>query len=329
MSFTWPAALLALAIVPLLVALHVGVERRRATRAAALAAAGLVVTHTGAGIGRRRHLAFAVTTLAVSVLLVGVARPRSSVAVPHRTGTVVLAFDVSNSMRADDLQPTRLDAAKAAARAFVEDQPSDIEIGVVAFGDGALVSQRPTSVQADVLAAIDRLEPLGGTAIGPGIFQALNAVSPNPIDLTDQDLSGPLDDVDIGYLGWSTIVLLSDGENTRGPDPLALAGLAANAGVHVTTIGIGSPQGAVIDIDGYQVATTLDEGLLQQIATTTGGTYHRAEDAASLAEVYRSIDLRLTTKGEEHEITDLFSVTGLGLLLAGAALTVRWTGRVV
>jgi Ca-activated chloride channel family protein len=251
------------------------------------------------------------------------------VSLPRREGTVILAFDVSSSMRADDLAPSRLDAAKVAARRFVERRPGNVEVGVVAFGDAALLTQAPTDDPAAVLAAIDRLAPLGGTAAGLGIFTALDAVSEEPITLDDEALAGDLTAVDIGYLGSTTIVLLSDGENTRGPDPLQVAQLAANAGVHITTIGVGSEAGAVVDVDGFQVATVLDEAMLQGVADTTGGTYHRATDAESLADVYDDIDLRLTTEREAREVTDLFAATGIGLLVVGAALSMRWWGRVV
>jgi Ca-activated chloride channel homolog len=329
MSLRWPGLLAALLVVPLLVGLYVRLQRRRAAQTAALAASGLVSTGPAVRLGRNRHLPFLLYLAAVAILLFALARPQTSVAVPRRTGTVILAFDVSNSMTADDLEPTRLDAAKLAARSFVEDQPSSIEIGVVAFGDGALVTQTPTTERAEVLAAIERLAPLGGTAVGLGIFTALDAIVDEPIDLTTEDLDGDLDEVAMGYHGSATIVVLSDGENTQGPDPLEIAQLAANAGVHIATIGVGGTDGAIIEIDGFQVATALDEELLSGIAETTGGTYHRAEDAAALRDVYSSIDLRITVDGKQREITGLLAGVGVGLLLSGGALAMRWFGRIV
>ena len=169
---------------------------------------------------RRRHVPFAFFLAAIILLLVAFARPETSVSCPAGKGTVILAFDVSNSMRAEDLEPTRIDAAKAAARTFVEQQPSSIEIGVVAFSDGgsghAAPDQRPTS---DVLAAIDRLSPLGATSLGQGIFTSLNAIAGEPITVDPAALEGAVDDIDIGYFGSAAVVLLSDGENTSEPRP--------------------------------------------------------------------------------------------------------------
>jgi Ca-activated chloride channel family protein len=265
-------------------------------------------------------------------VLLGLAfgRPELSVGLPHMEGTVILAFDVSNSMRAEDLEPTRIDAAKSAARAFVERQPDSVEIGVVAFSDGGLVTQPPTTAKADVLAAIDRLSPLGATSLGQGLFTAINAIAGDPIAVDPAALStSDLESLDIGYYGHGAIVLLSDGENTSDPDPLAIAELASVAGVRVYPIGVGSSQGTVVDLDGFSVATALDEAVLTEIAEGTGGTYFRAEDASALAEVYDSIDLRLTTEAERTEVTAAVTGASIVLLVLGAALSLVWFGRLV
>jgi Ca-activated chloride channel family protein len=257
------------------------------------------------------------------------ARPTVSLALPAREGTVVLAFDVSNSMRADDVEPTRLAAAKAAATAFVEQQPNTIRIGVVAFGDTALTVLRPTDVRKEVLAAIDRLSVSGGTSLGQGIYTALSTIAGKPLEIDEQALERDDGEIEIGYFGSSAIVLLSDGENTTEPDPLALAELASTAGVRVHTIGLGTSEGTVVEVDGFSVATALDEELLGEIAEVTDATYDAAADADELADVYGSIDLELKRVEEPREVTALFAAGGGLLLVVGSLLSIAWFGRVI
>ncbi|MDP9464809.1 MAG: VWA domain-containing protein [Actinomycetota bacterium] len=329
MTFLWPAMLLALLAVPVLVAGYVSLQRRRARQSAELTASGLSMTGAGGQVGPRRHVPFALLLASVAVMLFAVARPQATLATPRRTGTVVLAFDVSNSMLADDIEPTRIVAAQNAARAFVEAQPSTIEIGIVAFGDGALVTQVPTKERADVLAAIDRLTPSGRTSLGQGILSSMSAIAGKPIALPDGETQNDTQPGNVEYFGSATVVLLSDGENTGGPDPIAAAELAANAGLHISTIGIGSQDGAVIEVDGFQVATVLDAELLTDIAENTGGTYYAANDAASLDEIYRSIDLRIAIEDEKTEITGLVAGAAIALMIAGGLLMMHWFGRIV
>ncbi len=332
MSFTWPAMLLSLLLVPVLAAGYVWLMRRRAAAAPALGP--LRVTDGGGGrrAAWRRHLAPALFLAALALMLAALARPTVVVALPHREGTVILAFDVSTSMEATDLAPTRMAAAKQAADAFVRDQPSSVRIGVVAFSDSAFVLQQPTNDQGDVLAAIDRIEPQGGTSLSEGMFSSLGAIAGHPIALASGTATATAApdpaSTNIGYYGSAVIVLLSDGEDTSRVDPLGVAQVAANAGVRVFPIGLGSPDGATLDIQGYQVATALNEPLLSKIADTTGGTYFRAEDAAKLKQVYGRIDLQLAVRGEELEATPLVAVVAMLLLVVGAGLTMRWFGRV-
>ena len=328
MSFSWPWMLLSLLAVPLLVVAYRSQLRRREERRAELARQGLVAP-APLGRDRLRHLTPLLLLAALALLLVSLARPTATVAEPRREGTVVLAFDVSTSMAAKDMAPTRLDAAKAAARTFVARQPSSIRLGVVAIGDSAVVSQQPTADRAQVLAAIDRLTPQGGTAIGRGIISALSAIAGKPISVDEPAQDGTVEAPDIGYYGSAAIVLLSDGENTTDPDPLEVAGLASTAGVRIYPIGVGSPQGTVLEVDGFQISTALDEQTLRHIAETTDGTYYSAEDAASLNKVYDSIDLAWTARTERREVTSWFAAAAALLLLAGAGLSVVRTGRVL
>ena len=329
MSFASPSLLVLLVAIPAVVAMYVKAVRRRSRRAAELANQGLVTTSSSSRLGRRRHVPFALFALALTALVIALARPEMNLTTPLREGTVILAFDVSNSMKAKDLEPSRIEAAKTAARAFVQKQPSTIRIGVVAFGDGAVVVQQPTNTQADVIAAIDRLSVEGGTSLGQGLYAALTAIAGKPLTIDEDALKSDLGEIDIGYFGSSTIVLLSDGENNGRPDPLDVAQIASVAGVQIHAIGIGTEQGTVVDIGGFSVATALDSALLQEVAKVSDGTYYEAADAATLAEIYKSIDLDFKTKTEHTEVTALFTTGAALLLVAGALLSVFWFGRVV
>jgi Ca-activated chloride channel family protein len=329
MSFASPWILVVLVVIPAIVGAYVSSTRHRSRRAADLAKEGLVMTSSAARIGRRRHVPFAFFAVALAVLVVALARPEMNLTTPKREGTVILAFDVSNSMSAKDLAPSRIEAAKNAARSFVAKQPSTIRIGVVAFGDGAVIVQQPTTAQADVIAAIDRLSVEGGTSLGQGLFESLSAIAGKPLTIDESALASDSGQVDIGYFGSAVIVVLSDGENNGRPDPLIVADLASVAGVHINTIGIGTEQGTVVEIDGFNVATALDSELLGKIASTADGKYFEATDAAALADVYKSIDLEFKTKTEHTEVTALFTAAGTLLLVVGALLSVFWFGRVV
>jgi Ca-activated chloride channel homolog len=328
MIFAWPWLLLSLGGIPLLVVYYRRLLRRRAARQAELATLGLVPAG-GPAASRRRHLGPALLLGALTLLCVASARPQAEVTQPRREGTVVLAFDVSSSMGATDLQPTRMDAAKSAARAFVEKQPATIRIAVVAFGESGVISQQPTTERPAVIAAINRLTPQGGTALGRGIQTSLSAIAGRTVQLDAPDGGAEAQGQEIGYYGSAVVILLSDGENTDGPDPLSAAELASTAGVEVYPIGLGSAEGTVLDIDGFQVATALDEPLLREIAATTDGEYLAAADGPALTKVYQSIDLTWTVKGEEIEVTGLFAAAAALLLLLGAGWSVVRTGRVI
>ncbi len=338
MTFAWPWMLLTALALPVLVAWYRRALRRRTARRAELAALGLVAPGTTTS-GRGRRLAPVLFLTAFGLLFVALARPQATIAQPRQEGTVVLAFDVSASMAATDLTPTRLAAAKVAARAFVQRQPATVQVGVVAFGTNGLITQRPTSDKAAVLAAIDRLTPLGGTALNRGIQASLSAILGKPVQIDDPNASGSgsgsgpgsveAQGQNLGYHGSAAVILLSDGEDTSNSDPLVAAQLASGAGVKVFPIGLGSPAGTVVQIDGFQVATTLDEAVLKQIAATTDGTYFAAADGAQLASVYASIHPTWTVRATRIEITALFAAAAALLLLAGAGLSLARTGRVI
>jgi Ca-activated chloride channel family protein len=326
-SVLYPAVLAAAALVTAAaIAGYVSVQRRRA---AALAAAGFGAP-AGGGARRaalRRHLPYALLLAALPILLVGLARPHAEVAVPRVAGTVVLAFDVSNSMSADDVTPSRLAAAQAAATGFVEEQPDTVDVGVLVFGDQALLTQAPTDDHAAAVAAIGRLSASGGTSLGQAILVALGTITGKPVTLPADGAA--VTTSDLGYWPSATIVVFSDGQDTGGPDAEAAAELAAAAGVRIQAVGVGTAAGATVEVDGYQLGTALNETLLTTVAQTTGGAYHQAGDADALADTTESIDLRLTTKKEPLELTAPFAGAALLLLMLGALLGIRWHGRIV
>jgi Ca-activated chloride channel homolog len=336
MSLIWPPMLLTLLLVPAGAWLYREIGRRRRRRAGILG--GLATDRPGAArpVPRRTAIPGALVVLGMAVLLVALARPQATLGLPVQQGTVVLAFDVSGSMAATDLEPTRMDAAKAAATDFVERQPSGIAIGVVAFSDSGLSVQVPTTDQSEVLAAIDRLTPERGTSLAQGIAAALTAIQVAESDggtdfyTNRSPVPGPTPTpapVAPGSHASAVIVLLTDGENNENPDPLAAAHAAADAGVRIDTVGIGSEGGADLDLDGFTVHTQLDAPLLRQIADLTSGSYYAADSADQLHAVYESLQPRLVISAQPVELTAALSGLGLLLLVAGAATSFAWLGR--
>ena len=333
MSFIWPPMLLAVALVPLGILLYRALEGRRRR---AIARGGLGV---GQGMARRpggvRARIPAVLFIAgLTVLMVALARPTAAVDLPREEGTVILAFDVSGSMAADDLKPTRMEAAKAATQDFVERQPPGVIIGVVAFSDAGLSVQAPTNDQATVLAAIRRLTPERGTSLGQGIRAALSTIATaenGPVtnyysNRSPAPTATPAP-VAPGSHTSAVIVLLTDGENTQPPDPGAAAQAAADQGVRIYTVGIGSAAGTTLDVDGFKVHTQLDAATLQHISDVTGGTYYAAADEQDLHKVYDELDTRLVVKPQMIEVTSLFAGASVLLLVVGGVFSLLWLGR--
>jgi Ca-activated chloride channel family protein len=329
MTFRSPGMLAALVLIPVVVAAYVSSRRRRAGRAASLAAQGLVTTDLGRRLRRRRHLPFVLFMAALALLVVALARPMGTVKTPRREATVIVAVDVSNSMAAADVKPTRIEAAKAAAHAFVRQQPAAVRIGVVAFGQSAVIVQPPTLAHADALKAIDRLSLGGGTSLGQGLLTSLDAIAGKTLTIDEAALASDSARVDIGYYGGATIVLLSDGEQTAQLDPVSMARLASVNGVRIQTVGVGTAAGTTVQIGGFTVATALDSDLLKAVATVTNGSYHQANDAAGLTAISKTIDLHFKVVTQHTEITGIFSAAAAVLLVAGALLSVLWFGRVV
>jgi Ca-activated chloride channel family protein len=326
MSVAWPWALLGLLALPLVVVAYRRLLRQQSERRADLARQGLVVPT--ARRDRWRHVAPVLLVAALAVMLLALSRPIAAVAEPRREGTVILAFDVSTSMAAKDMQPSRLDAAKAAAKGFVDKQPATVKIGVVAFGGNGIIAQQPTTDKDQVLASVNRLTPQGETSLGRGILTSLSAIAGKPI-VSNGDSEQGGGETPIGYYGGTAIVLLTDGENTSGPDPVNLADLASAAGVKIYTIGLGSAAGTVLEMGGFSIATHLDEDSLKQISEISGGAYYNATDATSLSQVYDSVQLNWVSRSMPHEITSLVAGIATLLLLAGAVVSVLRRGRVI
>ena len=298
-------------------------------RAAALASAGVVAG--GPGRGRARPGGVWFTIAGVAVLALAVAGPAASVPVSHASGTVILAMDVSGSMAATDVAPSRLAAAKQAALSFIDAQPASVDIGVVAFQQGGLEAALPTADHATVSAAVRRLTAGGGTSLGNAVLASLSAITHKTVTI-GRDGSAP----NVGYWPSATIVLFSDGQDEAegagtgadsGTD--AAASVAEKAGVHIDTVGVGTTTGTTVDVDGYHLFTALDEATLKSISQATGGTYHPASDASELDGIASSINLRLTVTNEPLPLAGAFIALALVLLAAGAVLTVTRSGRVV
>ncbi|MFN8477086.1 MAG: VWA domain-containing protein [Kouleothrix sp.] len=331
MSFLWPMMLLSLVLTPLAVLLYLRLQRRRQRALERFGSLGLFQS-TSQQRGVRRHIPSALFLLGLTILLAALARPQAAISLPRIEGTVILAFDISGSMAAEDIAPTRMEAAKATARAFVQRQPSTVQIGVVAFSDSGFAVQAPSNDQHAILAAIDRLSPQRGTSLGQGMFTSLNVLEadkrPGPSLYSTRDTAPTPAPVPPGSARSTAIVLLTDGENNANPNPLEAAQAAADRGVRIYTVGLGSPAGIDLHANGFTVHTQLDEALLQEIATITAGTYYNAQSQEDLQTVYKDIDLQLVIKPETIEVTALFAAAGSVFLLIGALCSMLWFGRV-
>jgi Ca-activated chloride channel family protein len=337
MSFLWVQMLWALLVVPALIGVYVLMQRRRQKYAVRYASLSLVREALGRGPGIRRHIPPAIFLLGLATMLVALARPVATVLLPSQASTVILTMDVSGSMRADDLKPNRIEAAKAAARAFVAKQPAYVRLGVVAFANGASVVQAPTNDREAVLAAIDRLSTQRSTAIGSGILTSLDAIFEEPG--AKPTIAGPRElgaappsaptptPVPRGTFAPAAIVLLSDGQNNTGPSPLDVIQQAMNRGVRIYTVGVGSPAGTILRTEGRSMRVRLDEDTLKRIAEDTGGTYVRADSETDLRDIYENLSTTLIMKPEQTELTAIVTGGAIVLLLISGVLSMLWFNR--
>jgi Ca-activated chloride channel family protein len=334
MTFIWPTMLFfGLLLIPLLIALYLILQQRRRRFAAKYGSLGLVQESAGRGIGSRRHIPPILFMTGLVILLVALARPQTAINLPRIEGTVILAFDVSGSMAANDMQPTRMEVAKTAARDFVQHQPPSVQVGIVAFSDTGFSVQPPTNDQDAILASINRLTPQRGTSVANGILVSLNTIAMMGQQNTHYYSSltpGPTPTPTIvpqGTYSSAVIILLTDGENNENPDPLAAAQTAAKEGVRIYTVGIGSAAGINLHVNGFTVHTQLDEATLQQIAQITGGTYYNADSKEALLKIYDNLNPQLIIKPEKTEVTSIFAGASVLILMIAGLFSLLWFSR--
>lgn len=346
MNFLWPQALWLMLALPLLPALYLWLLRRR--RKLTLRLSSVHIARQAAG-GRswRRHVPPALIGLALAILMLSVARPSARVTLPWSSSTIMLAIDVSLSMRVRDVKPTRMVAAQEAARTFLQEAPPNIQVGIVTFAGSAQVAQQATIDRPSLVEAIDRIQMQYGTAIGSAIVLCLAELFPDHgLDLGEMTFGSsrrktasweerdkarpkPITPVAPGSYEPAAIILLSDGRRTTGVDTLQAAKMAADRGVRVYVVGLGTPDGHLAEGEGMAIYLQLDEATLREVARLTGGEYFHAGTAEDLRRVYQSLGSRLQTQARETELTGLLGLAAAILLVVGAGLSVLWFGRVV
>jgi Ca-activated chloride channel family protein len=302
-------------------------QQRRQRYALRYASVALVREAVGRGPGIRRHVPAALYLLALGAMILALARPQATIPVPQDTGTVILSIDVSGSMLAEDVEPNRMEATKKAVREFVEKQPKGVKIGIVSFSDFAALVAPPTRDRKPVLDAISRLRPQRGTNIGAGLQVAIDAI-------LEENTDGPIDSsvpqptpTPGTNVPAATIVLLSDGQSNTGPPPLAVAEDAVAAGIKVYTVGIGTPQGTILQIQGRNVFTRLDEESLRGVAESTDGRYFSAQDETELGEIYDELSRERQFEDEETEITFIFAGVAMAISVLAGGLGLLWFNR--
>ncbi|MGH7847076.1 MAG: VWA domain-containing protein [Candidatus Binatia bacterium] len=347
MTFLWPEMLWLLLIAPALVVAYFFLLRRKKEAALRYASLTMVKEAMGAGQRFRRHIPPLLFLIALIAMIVAIARPAAVVTLPSQHQTIILAMDVSGSMRAMDVQPNRLSAAQAAARAFVAEQPSNVRIGVVSFAATASVVQPPTHNREDIVAAIDRFQLQRGTAIGSGIIVALATIFPDagidvssliygrnaprgiPLDQAGKAEKQAFKPVPPGSYTSAAIILLTDGQRTTGPDSIEAARMAADRGVRVFTVGFGTKSGETIGYEGWSMRVRLDEETLKAIANMTRGEYLYAGTATDLKKVYESLNARFVLEKKDMEISALFSAAAAITALVSALLSLLWFNRIL
>ena len=347
MKFIWPEFLWLLVLAPLLVALYLWVLRRKQLGAIRYPSLGLVRAAMAPGGVWRRHLPPAVFLVGLVAAILAAARPSALLTLPSHERIIILAIDVSLSMRASDVQPTRLAAAKDAAKSFVQELPSDVRVGIVSFAGTAALVQAPTRDRDDLVAAIERLQLDRQTAIGSGIIVSLATLFPDHgIDLEPLVLGrrwGPsavvkvpekkvekkFQPVEPGSNPSKAIILLTDGRRTTGPHPNEAARMAAERGVKVFTVGFGTAAGAQVPIEGYSIYMAFDEETLKAVADLTRAEYFHASSGDELKKVYNTLSSRIVLNKEHTEIAMLLAALSAALLLVAGSLSLLWTNRSV
>jgi Ca-activated chloride channel family protein len=343
MSFLWPHNLWLLLAVPLLPALYLWLLRRLRRHTVRLSSVG--IARRAVGSRWRRHVPPALFWLALCILLLSLARPTARVTLPWLCSTIMLAIDVSLSMRVRDVKPTRMVAAQEAARAFLQELPSNVHVGIVTFAGSAQVAQQATLDRPSLIRAIDAIQMQIGTAIGSAIVLCLAELFPDQgIDLEQMTFGWrskarswddkakaqpqPVTPVAPGSYDAAAIILLSDGRRTTGVDTLEAAKMAAERGIRIYVVGLGTPEGHLAEGEGMAIYLQLDEPALREVARMTGGEYYHAGTAEDLRRVYQQLGSRAQVQTRETELTGLLAMAAAILLVAGSTLSVLWFGRV-
>ena len=345
-TFLWPTLLWLLLALPLIVLLYVWLLKRKKKMALRFASLSIVREAMGKGPGVRRHIPPLLFLIALTAMLLAAARPFAVVVLPSQQETIMLAMDVSGSMRATDVAPSRIVAAQNAAKAFLAALPRDVKVGIVAFAGSAQVAQIPTLNREDLVSAIDRFQLQRATAIGNGIVLSLATLFPDAgidlsamqfgqrqkgvsIDQPIKEAKQPFVPVAPGSYTSAAIILLTDGQRTTGVDSMEAAKMAADRGVRVYTVGIGTVTGETIGFEGWSMRVKLDEETLKAIANKTQADYFYAGTAADLKKVYETLSSRLTMEKKETEVSGLLALAAAVLAIAAAALSMLWFNRIM
>jgi Ca-activated chloride channel family protein len=357
MTFLWLDMLWLLGVVPLLVLSYLLLMRRKKKMALRYANLAMVKQAMGAGATFRRHVPPILFLCAITLMIAAIARPAAVITLPSQRSTVILSLDVSGSMKATDVDPDRITGAKMAARQFIEEQPRDVRMGIVAFAGSALLVQQPTFVREDLMQAVDRLETQRATNIGGAVLVSLKTLFPDgdfdmsqgndrryggygggpdyggvPLggrDRANNEPKVPFQPVPPGSNTTSVIILLTDGQATTGPDPVEAARKAAERGVRIFTVGLGSSDGTVVSFGGRSMRVQLDEDTLKKMSDITRGQYFRANTAGDLKSIYKSLNTQLIMETKKTEITAFFSAAAVILAVIAAGLSLIWFNRIL
>ena len=344
MTFLWIDILWLLLAAPALVAGYIYLLRRRKKFPLRFTQLDTIRKALDGRSRFRRHIPPALLLISFCLLIVAAARPSAVVTLASRGGTIIMAMDVSGSMRAADVNPTRITAAQVAARSFVKAREPQIRVGIVGFSGDAFLVQAPTTDTHDLEAAIDSLRPQFTTAIGSAVLTSLQTIFPQiKMDMmlpgfggnqftsgeSLNEISKPKPPVmptpvQPGSYKSAAIVLMTDGRNTTGPDPIDAARIAANLGVRIFTIGFGTAGGQIVHVTGRSIRAVLDEDTLKRMASMTSGQYYHAQSAEELAKIYQQLTLKLQKESEETEISAFFVVAAAGFAVLSAFLSLWW-----
>jgi Ca-activated chloride channel family protein len=349
-NFIWPDALWLLLALPLLTLFYVWILRRKKKAAVRYANLGMIKEAMGAGSRIKRHLPPALFLLAIACSILALSRPTATVTLPTQKQTIIMALDASGSMRAKDVEPSRLVAMQNAAKQFVLDAAPKTKIGIVVFAATATLVAPPSDDREAAIQAIDRIQLQRATATGSGLIVSLATIFPDAGFDVSTALFGregarggsiaggaskgpdPKKDfkpVEPGSYNNAVVILLTDGQRTTGPDPIEVAKMAADRGVRVYTVGFGTTSGEIIGFEGWSFRVRLDEETLKTVALMTRGEYFYAGTAQDLKKVYQTLNSRLSLEKKESEVTALLSGAGAVLAMLAGLLSLLWFNRIL